>query len=76
MTRLIFKFLKDKFKIKMSINLIFSIVYITSIVSAQFGGKGKGAETDGGVLVLTDKNFLMEGLDRPWFLVEFYAPWW
>jgi len=43
-----------------------------TFVSA-FGGKG--AETDGGVLVLTDKNFLAESLNRPWFLVEFYAPW-
>lgn len=36
---------------------------------------GKGAETDGGVLVLNEKNLLLESLNRPWLLIEFYAPW-
>jgi hypothetical protein len=44
-----------------------------TLVSAFGSG---GAERDGGVLVLNEKNMLMESMTRSWFLVEFYAPWW
>jgi len=43
-----------------------------TLVSAFGSG---GAERDGGVLVLNEKNMLMESMTRSWFLVEFYAPW-
>jgi len=57
----------------MSSKLIISIIYIITFVSAF--GKSQ-AETDGGVLVLNEKNIFSEGLMRDWLLVEFYAPWW
>ena len=56
----------------MSCKLIILLISMVTFVSAF----GKGAETDGGVLVLNEKNILMESLNRPWLLVEFYAPWW
>lgn len=34
------------------------------------------AETDEGVLVLTDANFDEELVKYDYLLVEFYAPWW
>ena len=56
----------------MSYKLIISLISMLTFVSAF----GKGAETDGGVLVLNEKNLLLESLNRPWLLIEFYAPWW
>ena len=58
----------------MSSKLIILIIAIINFVSASFGKSE--AETDGGVLVLNEKNLFSEGLMRDWLLVEFYAPWW
>jgi hypothetical protein len=55
----------------MSHKLTLCLISLISLISAF-----KKTETDGGVLVLGEDNFLVEALGRPWFLVEFYAPWW
>jgi hypothetical protein len=34
------------------------------------------AETENGVLILTDQNFDEELAKHEYLLVEFYAPWW
>jgi len=61
----------------MSTKFLFSLIQVISIVDALGSAFGKsGAETDGGVLVLNEKNFLMETIQKDWLLVEFYAPWW